>query len=191
MNNWAIILPIASGLLIYGLRMAELGTKREIVPGPVRETATLRLFILAGALMLAGAIVEFLWRGGTWHGPAFLAGWVLALASIALRRRAIAALGHFWSLHVEIRPNHQFVRSGPFRWLRHPTYLSMFLELFAGALFLNAPGALAISLLIFVPTLLWRLRLEEAALVEKFGDAYRAYQSNTPALFPYKWPTIK
>lgn len=77
MNNWAIILPIASGLLIYGLRMAELGTKREIVPGPVRETATLRLFILAGAL------------------------------------------------------------------------------------------------------------------IEKFGDAYRAYQSNTPALFPYKWPTIK
>jgi protein-S-isoprenylcysteine O-methyltransferase Ste14 len=105
-----------------------------------------------------------------------------------LRRRAIAALGKFWSLHVEIRENHEFVKSGPFRWIRHPTYFSMILELLALGLIMNALWTLLVATLIFVPALLMRLKLEETALVEKFGETYKNYQVNTPALFPYRWP---
>ena len=115
-------------------------------------------------------------------------GWLCALGSFYIRRQAIAALGRFWSLHVEIRQHHQLVQIGPFRWLRHPTYFSMILELLSGALMFNARYSLLIVPLLFIPALLLRLRLEEAALIEKFGDAYRAYQKSTPAIIPYKWP---
>jgi protein-S-isoprenylcysteine O-methyltransferase Ste14 len=40
---------------------------------------------------------------------------------------------------------------------------------------------------IFVPALLLRLKLEEAALLEKFGASYRQYQRETPAIFPIRW----
>jgi len=46
-----------------------------------------------------------------------------------------------------------------------------------------------VCLVFFVPALRQRLKLEERALVEKFGSAYAQYQRSTPALFPYKWPS--
>ena len=115
-------------------------------------------------------------------------GWTCGLASFGIRRSAIAALGKFWSLHVEIRETHEFVRSGPFRWMRHPTYFSMMLELLALALILQAGWTALLVAVLFVPALLARVRLEEAALVEKFGEAYRAYQRSTPAVIPWKGP---
>lgn len=184
-----VLLPIASALLIYVLRLAELRAKRDTVAGRVKENVTLRLFMVCGVLMLACSLAEFLWRSQRLTWPNMALGWFCAASSFVIRRRAIAALGPFWSLHVEIRENHQFVRTGPFRWMRHPTYFSMILELLSVGLILNAAYSLLIIPFGLGPVLLWRLKLEETALVEKFGDTYREYQRTTPALVPYKWPT--
>jgi len=186
----AVIVPVVSVLVIYLGRMTELNTKRDTVRGVVKENLTLRLFMLVGALMLMGSLTEYFLRKQSMHWLTFLAGWSFALASFAIRRRAIAALGQFWSLHVEIRKEHQLVQTGPFRWVRHPTYSSMILELLAVGMILNAAFSLAIVWLVFVPILVWRIRLEEAALVEKFGEGYRNYQRRTPALLPYRRPQL-
>ncbi|MBI2925185.1 MAG: isoprenylcysteine carboxylmethyltransferase family protein [Verrucomicrobia bacterium] len=188
MVSAGVAIPISSALLIFLVRLKELGTRRETIPGPVRETITLRLFLLAGALMCVGGIAEFFWRHLSLQWVTFALGWACVLSSFGIRRWAISALGKFWSLHVEIRPQHEFVTRGPFRWLRHPTYFSMILEIAGGGLILNAFYTLAVAGLIFVPTLAWRVRLEEEALVEKFGAAYQEYQRRTPSLFPYKRP---
>jgi protein-S-isoprenylcysteine O-methyltransferase Ste14 len=181
------LLPIVSDLLITGARLAELGTRRNLIAGKIRENLTLRLFLVAGTLVLAASIAEYVLssRGISW--PLFAIGWVMALTSFWLRRKAIAALGRFWSLHVEIRDNHEFVRSGPFRWVRHPAYLSMIMELLALAFICNARFSLLLVVVAFVPVLIMRIRLEEAALIEKFGEAYREYRKTTPALFPLPW----
>ncbi len=183
-------LPIGAVLVLYAARMAELGTRRDTVPGPVRERWTLRLFVFAGTLMIVGGILEYLLSDGRLGGPTFAAGVGCGVGSFLLRRRAIQALGRFWSLHVEIRETHEFVREGPFRWVRHPTYFSMVLELLSAGLMLQAWWSLGVVSLVFVPALFWRVRLEEAALVAKFGPVYQAYQRSTPALFPYKIPKL-
>ena len=185
MTGW---LEPVSVLGIYLARMAELRTKRDTIPGPVHETRTLKWFVAVGTLMLAGGMAEHFLRRPEWNPGTFAAGWVCGLGSFALRRSAIAALGKFWSLHVEIRETHEFVRSGPFRWMRHPTYFSMMLELLALALILQAGWTAVVVAGLFVPALRARVRLEEAALVEKFGDAYREYQRSTPAVIPWKGP---
>jgi protein-S-isoprenylcysteine O-methyltransferase Ste14 len=179
-------LPVAVVLAIYTLRMIELRAKRETVPGPVRERTTLRLFVFAGTAMIAGGIAEYLAAGRSLDWIFLVPGAACGVASFAIRRRAIRALGEFWSLHVEIRESHRFVREGPFQSMRHPTYFSMILELLAVGVILRSWVTLALVGLVFVPSLLWRLRIEEAALVEKFGAAYRSYQRSTPALFPFK-----
>ena len=136
MATWLAVLSV---LGIYLARMVELRAKRDTLPGRVQETRTLRWFVLTGTLMLAGALGEFWWRRPEWNSTTFALGWACGLASFGLRRSAIAALGKFWSLHVEIRETHEFVRGGPFRWMRHPTYCSMILELLAAAFILQAP----------------------------------------------------
>lgn len=168
----------------------ELRAKRKIDVGPIKETLTFRLFLFIGFLMVACSLLEFFLRSKTLQWPTFAAGWAVALLAFYIRRQAIAALGRFWSLHVEIREHHQLVQTGPFRWMRHPAYFSMVLELLAVGLMLNAFFSLLILPCLFVPALILRLRLEETALIEKFGDVYRAYQKSTPALFPYRGPCV-
>lgn len=181
------ILPLVSVVAIYLVRLKEIGTKRDLIAGKIHENLTLRLFLLAGTVIFFGSITEFiLLRPSLRWGP-FIAGWVCGIVSFAIRRKAIAALGRFWSLHVEIRDNHEFVQSGPFRFVRHPAYFSMILELLALTLICNAFYTLLLIPLFFVPVLIMRIRIEEVALVEKFGDAYRTYQRTRPALVPWKW----
>ena len=177
-------LPVAAVLLIFAERMREVFTKRQTVPGKTRETATFNLFMLCGVLIVVGGIAEFRLRGLVLWWPTFAVGGVMAVASFALRRAAIRALGRFWSLHVEMREGHEFVTTGPFARARHPVYFSMILELLGIGLIVNAWGSLAVVFAIFVPTLLLRLRLEEAALVEQFGERYREYMRRTPAILP-------
>ena len=191
MNFIEAFLPVISVIGIYAARLIELKTDRGIVPGSIRETVTLRLFMLAGTVMLFGSVLEYYLRGSGLRWWTFGTGWACALASIAIRKRAITALGRFWSLHVEIRDHHEFVRSGPFRFVRHPTYLSMVLELCGLGLILNAIVTPVVVAMIFVPTLVVRVRIEEQALLRKFGETYRDYQRSTPALIPYKWTSSK
>jgi protein-S-isoprenylcysteine O-methyltransferase Ste14 len=175
---------ILSVLCVYGARIVELRTRRDTVAGSIRENATLRAFVLIGTLMCIGSIVEFLRVGPPLRPAVFAVGWGLALASFWLRRSSIRALGKFWSLHVEIRREHELVLSGPYRWMRHPTYLSMVLELASIGVLLQAPLSSAAALTLFIPAVFWRIRIEEEALVQKFGRAYGEYQRTTPALFP-------
>ena len=188
--------PIATAALAYLVRLAEVGRKRDTVQGKVRENLTLQLFILIGTLMTFGSIAEYILRylrGGEqfFLGTLVAAGVVCAIVSFKLRWAAIAALGKFWSLHVEIRDNHEFVQRGPFRFIRHPTYFSMVLELAAFGLICSAWWMLLVIPVAFIPALILRLRLEEPALVNKFGDTYRDYQRRVPMLIPYKWPSAK
>jgi protein-S-isoprenylcysteine O-methyltransferase Ste14 len=184
----ALYLPLAAVLVIYLARMIELGTKRNVIRGPVREKLSFQLFWVVGTSIWIGSIIEYFVRHHRLDWPWFIAGCACGISSFVIRRQAIAALGKFWSLHVEIRDAHQFVQNGPFRFVRHPAYFSMLLELLAVSLILKAYIMLCLVPLLYFPVLAFRLRLEEAALIEKFGPAYAEYRRSTPALLPYKWP---
>lgn len=177
-------LPVIATLLAFGERMREVFTKRKVVAGKTKETLTFNLFMICGILIVGGGITEFYLRRQVLWWPTFVPGVILTIASFLLRRSAIRALGRFWSLHVEMRQGHEFVRNGPFAYARHPVYLSMVFELLGIGLMLNAWFTLAGVFLLFIPTVIARIRMEEEALVEQFGDAYRAYMREIPAVLP-------
>ena len=185
-------LPIIALAVVYAIRIKEIFAKRSTVAGKVQENLTFNLFLIIGTVMTFGSLAEYVFlRMPNFSWAALVGGIVCAIVSFKLRWAAIAALGKFWSLHVEMRENHEFVQSGPFRFLRHPTYFSMILELLAFGLICSAWYLLIIVPFAFIPVLIMRLRLEEPALVEKFGDAYRDYQRRVPMVIPYKWPSAK
>ena len=99
-DTW--IPPIAA-LVLYAARIIELRTRRQTIAGPIRENLTLRLFICLGTVMLVGSFLEYFLQNKTVSWPFFGVGLAAALFSFYIRRQAIAALGRFWSLHVEIR----------------------------------------------------------------------------------------
>ncbi len=92
-------------------------------------------------------------------------------------------LGHNWSANVRIAQQHELVRSGPYRFVRHPIYTAM-LGMSLGTTIVSGQYHSLLGLLI-VAIAYWRkIRIEEAALGEAFGAEYDEYRRKSWALIP-------
>ena len=101
---------------------------------------------------------------GARPGPGWPLWLMLWLAAQALRYAAVRALGERWTVHIWVLPGEPLVQRGPYRWLRHPNYVAVGLELIAAPLIFGAwRTAIVISLLDLI-VLRMRIRAEEAAL---------------------------
>ncbi|SRX53847.1 isoprenylcysteine carboxylmethyltransferase family protein [Aequorivita sp. CIP111184] len=92
-------------------------------------------------------------------------------------------LGKNWSVSVQLKKDHELIKKGPYKIIRHPIYTAILL-LFLGNVIIvgDYRGILAI-LIVFIS--LWRkLKLEEQWLTEYFGETYVNYKAKSKALFP-------
>jgi methyltransferase len=82
----------------------------------------------------------------------------------ALKIAAISALGPRWTYRVLVLPGSPLVRSGPYRFVRHPNYIAVVGELIAMALIVRAPVTGTLATLGFGWLMLQRIKVEERAL---------------------------
>jgi protein-S-isoprenylcysteine O-methyltransferase Ste14 len=69
--------------------------------------------------------------------------------------------------------------------VRHPHHLGVGIFMTSLGLFIGHPASfLIITISQWVWVFVFLIRVEEKELVEKFGEAYRAYRQKTPFLFP-------
>jgi protein-S-isoprenylcysteine O-methyltransferase Ste14 len=135
-----------------------------------------------------------LFRGGfgsPWFTrPIFPDNPALALFSIALTIFGLLfsvwarlALGSNWSGTVTIKANHQLIRRGPYRFIRHPIYTGMLTALLATAVTQRqASGILGFVVVSFA---LYRKALrEESFLSQEFGDAFAEHRRHTGMFLP-------
>ncbi len=125
------------------------------------------LLVAVHVLFLVSLAAEVAYLGArpgrAW--PLWLALWIGAQA---LRYSAIRALGDRWNVRILVVPGSPRVRSGPYRFLRHPNYVAVAIELIAASLVFGAwRTAIGASLLNAI-ALRVRIRAEDAAL-EKSG----------------------
>ncbi len=97
-----------------------------------------------------------------------LAGWPLWLAlylgAQGLRFWAMRTLGEFWNVRVWVLPGASPIRRGPYRFLRHPNYVAVVVELLAGPMMFGAWRTAAAFSLMNLVALVVRVRVEERAL---------------------------
>ncbi len=110
-------------------------------------------------------------------------GFALSLIALPLIVWMFRSLGSNITDTVQTRQNAQLVVRGPYKHIRHPLY--SFGMLFFIGLMLMAANALIIFFgAVALTMLLVRTPTEEKMLVEKFGDAYRAYMTRTARFIP-------
>jgi protein-S-isoprenylcysteine O-methyltransferase Ste14 len=118
--------------------------------------------------------------------PAWLRwiGLVMAAGSLPLFWWVHSALGSNFSGTLHVREEHTLVTHGPYRRVRHPMYTAFYIYLL-GILFLTANwfigGFFLTGLTVVVIN---RLKNEESAMVEKFGDRYLEYMKHTGRFLP-------
>ena len=128
-----------------------------------------------------------------YHAPGWwLPGWLpkqgiggsLFVAGLLLRWYAIIYLGRFFTVNVAIAKDHQVVQSGPYRWVRHPSYSGGMLMLLGFCLCIGNLASLLVMMVPCVWVMGWRIRIEEAALQSALGEPYVAYMRSTRRLIP-------
>jgi protein-S-isoprenylcysteine O-methyltransferase Ste14 len=92
-------------------------------------------------------------------------------------------LGKNWSGLVQVKHDHELIRTGPYRFVRHPIYAGILLALVGTSICRrNVWGFLGVAL---VGLGFWlKSRLEERFMVETFGAQYDDYRRATGALIP-------
>ena len=89
---------------------------------------------------------------------------VLVLTATALRWWVIRTLGERWTTRVLCLPGAPLVTGGPFRYLRHPNYLAVIMEIAALPLVHTAYLTAAVFTVLNAVLLRHRIRVEEAGL---------------------------
>ncbi len=178
-----ILVPIAAYHRVRSQRTGEKLDRRQegwfilltLRPLGFAMMAGLIAFIIDPASMAWSAIPLPVWM--RWVGVA------LGAAAGLLLTWTLHSLGRNLTDTVVTRREHTLVTTGPYRWIRHPFYLSVALAVIANSLtaanwFLFITGGLVFLLLVI------RCRKEEENLVARFGDRYRDYMDRTSRFLP-------
>jgi methyltransferase len=137
--------------------------------------------IFHGAFFLACA-AEVIAFQRPFPGALGLASLGVALAAQALRYWAIVTLGERWNVRIIVLPTAPPVTGGPYRFLRHPNYLAVILEM-AFVPLIHGAYVTAIVFSAGNAALLWiRIRAEEQALGEAYARAFADRRRLLPAL---------
>ena len=156
--------------------------------GRHRDRGTRILVALALGVSIGTAVAAPLAQSLPTLAPLLATGLVVMWLGLALRVWSIAALGGDFRTTVEVEPGQAVVSTGPYRWVRHPSYTGLLLIAAGLGVARSASASLAACVLLLLPALVRRIHVEEAELDHVLGDAYRNYQSNTTArLLPRLW----
>jgi protein-S-isoprenylcysteine O-methyltransferase Ste14 len=79
----------------------------------------------------------------------------------------------------------KLVTGGPYRLVRHPVYLAMLVMCLGLAVGLRSWLGIALITIVFLPSTVYRARLGEAALDQKFGEEWRAYRQRSHFILPF------
>jgi methyltransferase len=161
-------------LLVAAQRLAELvlagrNTRRLLAEGAEEHGAShYRLFVLLhGAWLLTLFVTVPPERAPSW--PLLVLLLVLQLG----RAWVIATLGRYWTTRILTLPAAPLVARGPFRWVRHPNYLIVTLEIAVLPLSFGAVWVAVLFSLLNAALLALRIRVEDRALAPRRVSAHK------------------
>jgi len=111
-------------------------------------------------------------------------GLILFVTGVAIRLVGKRTLGKYYSYGLRTLPDHKLVKHGIYRYVRHPISLAVLIYDPGIPLFFSSLYGFLVMLGL-APLILYRIRIEEKMLIERFGDEYREYMRGTKKLIPF------
>jgi len=115
-----------------------------------------------------------------------VAGLAIAVVSAVMSWTSVPSLGRQFRISAGLYEDHQLVRSGPYRYVRHPIYSSMLGLLLCSILLLMTEWQwTAISLAFYIAGTEIRVRAEDGLLASRFGEEFHRYRKSVSAYIPF------
>ena len=93
-------------------------------------------------------------------------------------------LGKNWSVSVQKKEDHELIKKGAYKLIRHPIYSGLILMFLGNAIILGRWRGLVAVLIVFI-SFWFKLKKEEHWLTDLFGNKYREYILETKAIIPW------
>lgn len=113
-------------------------------------------------------------------------GAVLVFMGAILNVYGRVSLSHNWANHIKIYAHHELVRSGLYKYVRHPLYATIILMFIGGSLVFRNLLSFGLVILIFIPFMWYRAKQEEQLLEARFKD-YTTYKREAGMFIPKIW----
>jgi protein-S-isoprenylcysteine O-methyltransferase Ste14 len=170
-----------------GFRFADLIVREDTRDQPADQELSRRIMAqLPVLIVFAAAPFERTYvYGGKSPAVVSALGFLIELLGMWLALGARIQIGYFTSGGTAERP--MLVKSGFYRYIRHPIYAGTFLVTLGWTLIYGAPVTATLTLIIGGVFAHRRIKSEEAALLARFGEEYEAYVRETDALIPAIW----
>lgn len=185
MNSGIIIITVS--ILWVGSEIVLARTKRSQSTDLQCDKSSLRvLWITIAIAVNCGILFSFQRIGHFGNGSQIvpITGLVFMVCGLLVRWLAIFSLKGQFTVDVSITADHHIIKKGIYRFVRHPAYAGSLLSFLGLALCFS--NYLSI-LIIFVPiclAFLYRIHIEEDALINAFGSEYLDYCASTKRLVP-------
>ena len=114
-----------------------------------------------------------------------IASMLIGPPSVALAWMATRHLDKQWRFEAALSDDHELIKTGPYRWLRHPIYTSMLGMLLQVGLAKAWWPLLVAGIVFYVIGTEIRIRAEEGLLAARFGDENTAYRRTAHAYVPF------
>ena len=108
---------------------------------------------------------------------------VMVFAGLVIAVWARVILGRNWSARVTLKENHELIRSGPYRLVRHPIYSGLLVMVLGTAVLTGQLGGFVAFLICFYGC--WLKLRQEEVLLSKDLPGYSEYKVQTKALIPF------
>jgi protein-S-isoprenylcysteine O-methyltransferase Ste14 len=160
------------------------GTARTEATESSGQRAAHGVLLAAGTLFFVAAPEPL--RQRLWPPSLPLACVALAIevAGVAFAIWAREHLGHLWSGRVTLKEGHHIVRSGPYRWARHPIYTGILLALVGDVAVRGDLGGI-LGFVLIALGIARKIATEESLLATRFGAEYAAYRNEVRAIIPF------
>jgi protein-S-isoprenylcysteine O-methyltransferase Ste14 len=155
--------------------------KREsvTVAGPTR----IGLLLETAGIVLAAVFIRPADTG--LELPLYALAIALAAVSTLMSWSAVRHLGRQFRVNAGLYHDHELVRSGPYAFVRHPIYTSLFGMLLCTILILTRWEWAAVAIALFLAGTEIRVRTEDRLLASRFGKDFEAYRRQVRAYLPF------
>lgn len=113
------------------------------------------------------------------------AGLALMILGIVFRMLVIKTLGRMFTVDVTIREGHKLKKDGFYKIVRHPSYSASLISFMGFGISLNNWISFFLVAVASSSVFLYRIRIEEDALIKQFGSEYTDYRKSTKAIIPF------
>lgn len=137
---------------------------------------SIRLLLSSFYLIIALSLFEYFYFERNLNFPVIVIVIAIILITIFVKIQAKDELGPAWSPHVEFGERHQLVDTGPYSYMRHPSYLNGIIEGISIPIISSSLWTFCLAVPIIYFVYRKRINAEEIGMRSKFGKEYEYYE---------------